>query len=64
MGTRCTVQQNASYTEEMTASSQEFASQSERLLEAASFFKISKAMQEQMIEDTEVFFINKEQFVD
>lgn len=44
------IQQNAASTEEMASSSREFSSQAERLLEVASFFKISEEIRKQLKE--------------
>lgn len=48
-----TIQQNAASTEEMASSSREFSSQAERLLETASFFKISDELRKQLQKDSE-----------
>ncbi|MDM8540061.1 methyl-accepting chemotaxis protein [Desulfococcaceae bacterium HSG9] len=46
------IQQNAVSTQEMANSSQDFSSQAERLLDVASFFKISEEMRKQLQEDS------------
>ncbi|MDM8523467.1 methyl-accepting chemotaxis protein [Desulfococcaceae bacterium HSG8] len=47
------IQENAASTEEMAASSREFSFQAERILEVASFFKISEEMRKQLQKGTE-----------
>jgi len=58
------IQQNASSTEEMASSSQDFSFQSERLLEVASFFTISDEIRKKLREDQEAALGAEEQFVD
>ncbi len=58
------IQQNAASTEEMAASSEDFSYQAERLLEVASFFKISEAMQQQLQQKEHGSQVDETQFLD
>ncbi|MEZ4526485.1 MAG: methyl-accepting chemotaxis protein [Desulfobacterales bacterium] len=49
-----TIQENAVITEEMAATSREFASQAEKLLQTASFFSISESVRERMLENADI----------
>ncbi len=48
------IQENAAITEQMAATSREFSSQAEKLLETASFFKISESARQRMWENAEL----------
>jgi len=58
------IQQNATSTEEMASSSQDFSFQSERLLEVASFFTISEKMRKKLREDQETALGTEGQFIE
>lgn len=55
------IQENASSSEEMASSSLEFSSQSERLLEVASFFKVSQTYKKETEQDSEPQALEKEE---
>ncbi|MDM8556518.1 methyl-accepting chemotaxis protein [Desulfococcaceae bacterium HSG7] len=57
------IQQNATSTQEMANSSQDFSSQAERLLDVASFFKISEEMRKQLQEDSKMAAMKGQQLI-